>query len=48
MKCIQTFGIGKHKRQADIALLFDYILYINNKSVLLENKELQLDVRVSQ
>ena len=26
MKCVHTFGTGRHKRQADITLLFEYIL----------------------
>ena len=25
MKCVHTFGTGRHKRQADITLLFQYI-----------------------
>ena len=25
MKCVYTFGTGRHKRQADITLLFQYI-----------------------
>ena len=25
MKCVHTFGTGRHKRQADITLLFEYI-----------------------
>ena len=25
MKCVNTFGTGRHKRQADITLLFQYI-----------------------
>ena len=24
MKCVNTFGIGRHKRQVDIALLFEH------------------------
>ena len=28
MKCVHTFGNGRHKRQADITLLFEYILQI--------------------
>ena len=27
MKCIHTFGTGRHKRPVDIALLFEYITY---------------------
>ena len=26
MKCVHTFGTGRHKRQADITLLFQYML----------------------
>ena len=26
MKCVHTFGTGRHKRQADTTLLFQYIL----------------------
>ena len=26
MKCVHTFGTGRHKRKADITLLFQYIL----------------------
>ena len=25
MKCVHTFGTGRHKREADITLLFEYI-----------------------
>ena len=25
MKCVHTFGTGRHKRQADIILLFQYM-----------------------
>ena len=25
MKCVHTFGTGRHKHQADITLLFEYI-----------------------
>ena len=25
MKCVHTFGTGRHKRQADITLLFQYM-----------------------
>ena len=25
MKCVHTFGTGRHKRKADITLLFQYI-----------------------
>ena len=25
MKCVHTFGTGRHKRQADITFLFQYI-----------------------
>ena len=25
MKCVHSFGTGRHKRQADIILLFEYI-----------------------
>ena len=28
MKCVHTFGTGRHKRQADITLLFQYIFFI--------------------
>ena len=28
MKCVHTFGTGRHKRQADIALLFQYTKHI--------------------
>ena len=27
MKCVHPFGTGRHKRQADITLLFQYISY---------------------
>ena len=27
MKCVHTFGTGRHKRHADITLLFEYIWY---------------------
>ena len=33
MKCVYTFRTGRHKRQADITLLFEYIFYINLKHV---------------
>ena len=26
MKCVHTFGTNRHKRQADITILFEYIL----------------------
>ena len=26
MKCVHTFGTGRHKRQADITLLFQYMI----------------------
>ena len=26
MKCVHTFGTDRHKRQADITFLFEYIL----------------------
>ena len=26
MKCVHTFGTGRHNRQADITLLFQYII----------------------
>ena len=28
MKCVHTFGTGRHKRKADIALLFQYTKHI--------------------
>ena len=32
MKCVHSFGIGRHKRQADITLLFEYIMhYLKDK-----------------
>ena len=31
MKCVHTFGTCRHKRQADITLLFQYIYAISNK-----------------
>ena len=36
MKCVHTFRIGRHKRQADITLLFQYTLYtvINEYQIL--------------
>ena len=36
MKCVHTFGTGRHKRQADITLLFQYI-NIQNVVVLEED-----------
>ena len=27
MKCVHTFGTGRHKREADITLLFQYITF---------------------
>ena len=38
MKCVHTFGTGRHKRQADITLLFEYISDDNVKFVF-ENRE---------
>ena len=29
MKCVHTFGTGRHKRQADITLLFQYMSFRN-------------------
>ena len=29
MKCVRTFRTGRHKCQADITLLFQYILQVN-------------------
>ena len=34
MKCVRTFGTGRHKRQADITFLFQYI-YADALSLLL-------------
>ena len=28
MKCVYTFGTGRHKRQADRTLLFQYIIML--------------------
>ena len=28
MKCVYTFGTGRHKRQADITLLFQYMCHV--------------------
>ena len=28
MKCVHTFGTGRHKRPADITLMFEYIISI--------------------
>ena len=28
MKCVHTFGTGRHKRQVDITLLFEYIMIL--------------------
>ena len=30
MKCVHTFGTGRHKRQADITFLFEYIYTIGS------------------
>ena len=29
MKYVHTFGTGRHKRQADITLLFEYMLFLS-------------------
>ena len=31
MKCVHTFGTGRHKRKADITLLFQYIIMASSK-----------------
>ena len=36
MKCVHTFGTGRHNRQADITLLFQYTISIENKFIITE------------
>ena len=45
MKRVRTFGTGRHKRQADITLLFQYTIYksgilLECMSIYLQEKEL--------
>ena len=34
MKCVHTFGTGRHKRQADITLLFQYITVLITSALI--------------
>ena len=44
MKCVHTFGTSRHKRHADITLLFEYIGHATDTIILETRSEVKVTV----